>query len=315
MRWLGAAAFALLAGCGYVGPPLPPALYLPRPVADLRADVIGDRLIVRFTPPKLTTEDLPVTELRAITLFAGRGEAPFARERWAAVARQFQIPVAAETFELRASDFVGQELVLGLRTTGRTGRESDWSNLEIVPVAAPLTQPGNVVFESVPDAISLHWSGNAPRYRIARVVEGKLVPLAETSAAEYVDRAIVYGTRYDYVITGLAGERQQSMPSPPVSFTPTDSFPPGVPGRPSAITSGRAVDLSWTRSADDDLAGYNLYRATGDGPFEPLAQRVPLPAYNDTRVESGKRYRYTVSAVDVAGNESARSAEAAVQVE
>jgi fibronectin type 3 domain-containing protein len=64
------------------------------------------------------------------------------------------------------------------------------------------------------------------------------------------------------------------------------------------------------------LVGYNIVRATGDGPFTPLAQRVPLPAYTDTQVQSGQRYRYAVSAVDVVGNESERSTPpASVQVE
>jgi fibronectin type 3 domain-containing protein len=34
---------------------------------------------------------------------------------------------------------------------------------------------------------------------------------------------------------------------------------------------------------------------------------IDAPAYGDRQVEAGKRYRYTVSSVDQAGNESARS--------
>jgi hypothetical protein len=37
---------------------------------------------------------------------------------------------------------------------------------------------------------------------------------------------------------------------------------------------------------------------------------VKTPAYRDEAVASGKRYRYSVSAVDTRGNESARSEEA-----
>jgi hypothetical protein len=305
----------MLAGCGYVGPPLPPALNIPRQVTDLRAEVIGDKLIVHFTPPARTTEDLPITELRGITLYVGPGEAEFSRDRWSAAAARYQVDVTKTNVELLAAPFAGQQLVLGLRTTGRTGRESDWSNLEPFIVTTPLRQPAGLVFANLPDALQLKWTGNAPRYRISRVVDGKLETLEETDGAEYVDHAVVMGTRYEYVIVGMAGDKQQSVPSERFPFTPMDIFEPSVPSGLTAVASGRSVDLSWAGSADADLAGYNLFRAVGDGPFEALAQKVSLPAFTDVRVESGKRYRYVVSAVDAVGNESGRSNEAGVQVE
>ena len=62
-------------------------------------------------------------------------------------------------------------------------------------------------------------------------------------------------------------------------------------------------------SSDDDLAGYNLFRAVDDGLFEPYQRSLAIPAFHDASVETGKRYRYAVSSVDKAGNESARSEE------
>ena len=41
-------------------------------------------------------------------------------------------------------------------------------------------------------------------------------------------------------------------------------------------------------------------------PFPEVGDLVETPAYSDHAVESGKRYRYAVSAVDQLGNESAR---------
>ncbi len=318
-RLLATAAFALLAGCGYVGPPLPPALNMPQPIADLHVAQIGDKIIVGFTPPSLTTEDLPVTELRGITLYVGPGEAEFARDRWAATAQRFQIAVTRNEFEIPASEWVGQQVILSVRTTGRTGRESDWSNYSYLTVAAPLAKPGAITFTPMPDAVALKWTGNAPRYRVLRSVLSeatpKLEPIGETEAREYVDQATAYGTRYQYVILGLAGPDQQSLPSEPAVITPTDVFAPAMPAGLSAVAGGRTIDLSWSRNTEDDLDGYNLFRAVDAGPFEAWAQRVPLPAYTDTRVEAGKRYRYKVSAADKAGNESERSAEASAQVE
>ncbi len=313
---LAIAGLALLAGCGYVGPPLPPALNIPQPVKDLNAVQVGDKLLIHFTLPTLTTEEIPIAALRSVTLYAGTSEGEFSRERWAATASQYQVPVDATDFPLPVSpEWAGKHLIVSVRTTGTTGKESDFAEYQIIPVGTPLTPPTDIVFTPAPDVISLKWKGNAPRYRVLRSTADKFEPVGEVESPEYVDPSVTYGSRYTYVIVGLAGTKQESLPSASAEFTPTDIFPPTVPGSPTAVASARSVDLSWTRSADDDFAGYNIFRAVGDGPFELLEQRVPLPAYTDTRVESGKRYRYTISAVDMVGNESDRSAEAVAQVE
>jgi hypothetical protein len=314
-RLLATATFSLLAGCGYVGPPLPPALHIPKAITDLRVEEVGDKILVRFTPPKETTEGLPITGLRAITLYAGPGEVPFSPEIWSATARPFPISVTSGVVELKAADWVGKVLAFRVRTTGRTGRESDWSNTDILAVGTPLTAPANVAPKNVPDGVELKWTGNASRYRVMRSVDGKLESLAETDVPEYTDRSTVHGTRYEYVIIGLAGMNQQSLPSAPEAIIPADVFAPAVPAGLTAVAGAKSVDLSWTRSPDDDLAGYKIFRAVADGPFDLLAKGIALPAYTDSKVESGKRYRYTVSAVDNADNESDRSVEAAAQVE
>lgn len=61
---------------------------------------------------------------------------------------------------------------------------------------------------------------------------------------------------------------------------------------------------------DVDLDGYNIYRhEEGARPVKVNAEPVKTPAYRDAAVVSGKNYFYSVSAVDVRGNESARSEE------
>jgi fibronectin type 3 domain-containing protein len=71
------------------------------------------------------------------------------------------------------------------------------------------------------------------------------------------------------------------------------------------------IDLIWSPGKDVDIAGYNVYRHEISTPLEKLtAEPVQTPAFRDTRVEPGKTYFYSVSAVDRRGNESARSEEA-----
>ena len=71
------------------------------------------------------------------------------------------------------------------------------------------------------------------------------------------------------------------------------------------------IDLLWAPVIDADLAGYNLYRKeAGSSAVKVNSDLIKAPAYRDISVISGKTYSYAVSAVDVRGNESARSDEA-----
>lgn len=309
------AVFALSASCGYVGPPQPPALNLPQPIADLSAVQTGDKIVVRFTTPSQTTENLAITKLRTIELAVGT-DASFAN------AHRYQIPpgeLGAREFEIPARERIGQQVTLGIRTTGQSGRESDWSNRSFLIVGTPLSKPADVTPSNTAQGVALRWTGNAPRYRVFRSVLGDPMPVFETAGesdtAEFVDTLTVFGVRYAYIVMGLSGDSQESPRSEPVEIETVDKFAPAVPTGLSASSQGNAVDLSWTPSNEEDLGGYNLFRATDDGPFALYQRNLLLPAYHDAGVESGKRYRYSVSAIDKSGNESERSEETSATVE
>jgi len=111
----------------------------------------------------------------------------------------------------------------------------------------------------------------------------------------------------------------RSEASAPVMFTLHDIFPPAVPQ--GLLAAGFApegsakleVDLVWQPDTEADLAGYNVYRqvlaADGTaGLAVKLSDKpVQLPAFHDMSAEHGVGYRYTVTAVDAMGNESAAS--------
>ena len=75
-----------------------------------------------------------------------------------------------------------------------------------------------------------------------------------------------------------------------------------------AIPTPQSIELSWTRSTETDFRGYNIFRSIDNGPSERLAALVEDPTFTDSKIEPGKKYRYTISAVDLTGNESAQSA-------
>jgi hypothetical protein len=98
-----------------------------------------------------------------------------------------------------------------------------------------------------------------------------------------------------------------------------DVFPPAVPSGLQAVFSGVGqqpfVDLVWAPNGEADLAGYNLYRReAGRNSIKINQDPAKTPAYRDAAVQSGKKYFYSVTAVDVRGNESARSEEASEAV-
>jgi hypothetical protein len=102
--------------------------------------------------------------------------------------------------------------------------------------------------------------------------------------------------------------------TPEVKIFTHDIFPPAVPTGLQAVVSGPGqqlfIDLIWTPVMDADLAGYNIYRhEEGGAAVKMNSELVKTPAYRDTQVAIGKKYFYSVTAVDQRGNESARSAE------
>jgi hypothetical protein len=292
---------ALLAGCGYPGEPKPPTLEIPTRVTDLRAAEYGGNILVEFTLPTLTTEGLALTKVRSVELRVSAG-----------AASQNVNLKAAEPGPIHdaipASDWIGKDVLLTVRATGPKGKTSEWSNAVPLSVGVPLSVPANLVAENVAEGVRLRWQGPGPRYRIFRSFTD-LTPdrLAESDQPEYVDKTTSYGYMYKYFVQAItADDLRQSEISEVIAITPRDDFPPAVPAGLSAVAGVSAIELAWERNTEDDFRGYNVYRSTEGAAFEKVAALIDAPAYSDRQVEAGKRYRYTVSSVDQAGNESAR---------
>src|SRR5580658_2311038 len=73
----------VLLGCAAMGPPRPPSLELPKPPADLRAARKGDKVLLTWTVPVLTTDHQAVRSLGATRIC--RGSDPILKECGTAV--------------------------------------------------------------------------------------------------------------------------------------------------------------------------------------------------------------------------------------
>jgi hypothetical protein len=147
------------------------------------------------------------------------------------------------------------------------------------------------------------------------------------SPSQYFDQTFEWEKRYDYRATVVTGVSSPGKPevevegddTPVVQVFAHDVFPPAVPTGVQAVFSGTGqapfVDLVWSPDTEADLAGYNIFRREDGGQAVKLnSELVKAPAYRDGDIQTGKRYFYSVSAVDERNNESARSEETSEQI-
>jgi hypothetical protein len=305
--WVVSIAAALLSACGYVGPPMPPTLDIPARVTNFRAWEAGDNIEIEFVLPAKTTEDLPLTGVRSVEL---RIEEYSLENK---VVDTKLVPLrdvkpGPVTGQVPARDWIGKTLLLAVRATGPKGKASEWSNPSALTVIQPLTPPSMPKAQSVARGVELNWTGTGPRYRIFRAEgDGPPQTLAESKGPPYVDETTGYGTRYRYMVQAVAADNQWSLVSEAAEITPSDTFPPAVPEDVSAVPTPQSIELAWTRNTEADFRGYNIFRSVENGAFVQIAALVDVPAYSDSKIEAGKRYRYAISAVDLTGNESRRS--------
>lgn len=143
-----------------------------------------------------------------------------------------------------------------------------------------------------------------------------------------LDHSFEWEKTYDYratVVTLIAGEngtgqQVEGEDTPLVRVLAHDVFPPAVPAGVQAVFSGPGqkpfIDLVWTPNPEPDLAGYNVYRRdeSGGEAVKLNSDLIKSPAFRDNEVAPSHKYVYSVSAVDVRGNESRRSEEATESV-
>jgi len=309
------AAALTLASCGYVGEPMYPLLNIPTPVKDLAAVQRGAVIVYQFTQPALTTEG-KAAKVGELEIRAAAAQGAFDLGNWYSRSVPIQAKPDASGHvrsEIPAGPWIGKDLILGVKVFGANHRDAGWSNFATVTVIDPLPKPANVEAQAVAEGVRVTWQGPAGQYRVLRRAEsGKDFALVATvDAPEWLDAAAEYGKQYTYLIQAVkkAGVSEaESDLSDPREITPIDKFPPAVPTGLNAIIAADHIELVWDRNTEPDFALYRLYRGVAGGALEKLADIPDTPSYSDTKVESGKQYRYALSAVDRLNNESNQSA-------
>lgn len=301
-----------------MGDPLPPLANIPATVTDLAAIQRGDRIVVQFSLPTLTTEGIEIRSPLEVDLRASTAAIePFSSAAWAEQAK----PIPSVPFkdghariEVPASGWIGKEVTLGVRVVGSNGKESNWSNFVNVPVVPAPAVPAAAEAKATAKGVLLTWQGAPGEFRIFRRAnkETEFVRVADVNQEQWTDPNSQFGTFYSYVIQRVVrmanGHEAESDLSTALTINPQDTFPPSAPTGLHAIPASGSIELSWENNSESDLAGYRVYRAAPAGNWDGIAV-TETPGFSDRNVEKGKSYRYAVTAVDHSGNESTRSSE------
>ncbi len=336
-------------GCATPGPPQPPSLKVPKPITDLSAAKTGGSVALSWTAPKETTDDENLRRpgktrvCRDFSTSTAGDDVHNSSDHCTMIAEVPSLVGVHQEYSDRIPPDLAQKtglLVYRLQVFSSEGRADDPSKAVIVPIAPTLPSPRGLRLEAGRQGITVAWK-NAPApqaegveffYLILRRDTGSSewkeihrLPAADASAhpeLSYQDTAPEFGHDYDYAVAplsrfALGGQEYEVRgdQSEPQTIGFRDVFPPAAPSGLQAVYAGvpgqDAIDLSWNPEQERDLAGYNIYRhEEGAPPARLNGELLAAPAYHDGKVSAGRRYFYSVTAVDSHGVESKPSVEA-----
>lgn len=218
------------------------------------------------------------------------------------------------------------------------GNESDMSNAALAQVVdhepPPSPRDLEATFQPNDDggSVRLQWSvANVPpdlrtfqvlRRRLGEGTGPTSYAQANTMAVRdttFADAGVgresefAEGAFYHYAVVAIDSARNISD-STFARIQIPDRTAPEPPSEIQALNEeGVRTLVKWTPATALDVTTYRVYRQVGNGP-DTLWTEVPSDVHHvaDDRVETGRRYQYTVSAVDSVGNEGPRSAPAEI---
>lgn len=331
------------AGCGKIGDPLPPIPRAPLVIEELQVVQQGTELIVSF-PLVRTARAAKLQRIEVYRLAESASDPQGVTvETFSARANLVtsieQIPDKTSTITYRdaldlKSSARNQRYRYAVRLVNQAGQAADFSNYAvIVPLFDLALPPGELKVAQQERQIDLAWSapaanesGTAPAnvagYNVYRREADKVVKLnaQPLTTPRFADRGFAFGAEYQYTVRALSllpGSASlttaiESNESAPLAHLPKDTFAPVAPNPVTIASIGGLVSLFWPLNQETDVAGYNIYRAeSGQTPSSQWlklnSQLHKTASFRDDRVQVGKEYFYQVTALDIYGNESARS--------
>ncbi|MDP2685375.1 MAG: fibronectin type III domain-containing protein [bacterium] len=210
--------------------------------------------------------------------------------------------------------------------------DSNPIGIDDISVNNPKTGASLVVFWKLPafinfDKVVIYRSTNAgqPGEQIASI---DVSPADSLKVDSYKDVDLNNNTNYYYLVDPQISEEISDsdrnlnvnptvVSGQQVSGVPSDEIAPASPSNIQVIgTSDGEMKLSWNNPDDEDLDKINIYRSTEKGSlgiiineissdeFEEYMREGNNMIYVDQQIKLNTVYYYTVTSIDVSGNES-----------
>ena len=338
-----------LLGCGVPGAPQPPSTGIPKFVGDLKAVRKGNTVTLTWTMPTETSDGELIRKAGKMLVQRALSTGHDAELNFQVISELPLEPTLKEDRgdEATAKDSLtsllsttGAEYALyQVLAQSQSGKSFGLPNRVSVPLVLTLQPPQKVQVKAIAAGIRISWEQNVPAkresrittqyvWRVMRKQEGandavmvRQLP-ASNEQLVVLDSAIEWEKNYQYWVVPVTlwqdGNRKGEIEgddSPVATILAHDSFPPAAPSGMQAVytaVTGQPsfIDITWTPNAEPDLAGYNVYRHVENEPAVKInTELVKTPRFADPGIQPGMKYFYSVSAVDLRGNESGRSEE------
>lgn len=336
-------ALVLLTGlsCGKRGAPLPPVERVPQRV-ELAGFQRGSNVVLSWKMPARNAGKNSVLNINRVDIYrlAEPANSPLTLSEEEFASRSVLIatvPVADADFGLKTVthrdklEFAGQaaRLRYAVRLVNASGQKAAFSNfLLIEPASRVAAAPTSLSAEISQDAVTLTWTpptsnadGTTPinilGYDIYRSTSekepAKLLNKAPVTATTFTDEFFDFGKEYFYFVRAVSSGSEagpiESDESNIVRVMPVDSFAPSAPEAITLAAGQNVISIFFAVNPEKDIAGYKIYRSTD--PELPKAEWTLLTpvllttnTFQDTKVESGKKYFYYITAADKTGNVS-----------
>lgn len=199
-------------------------------------------------------------------------------------------------YQVSAVDAAGNESDKSAQSSASTQQDSEEPAV-----------PGNVTATAVSmTQVNVNWTASTDNvevtgYNIYR--NGGKIGVSTTTS--YSDTGLTPATQYSYTVSAVDAKGNESDKSPSVAVsTNSDTEAPSMPTNVTAMpVSMTQINLNWTVSTDNiGVVGYNIYRNGTKVGTSPTA------SYQDTNLERGTQYAYTITALDAVGLQSVPSA-------
>ncbi|MFD9003085.1 fibronectin type III domain-containing protein [Streptomyces sp. NPDC059582] len=177
----------------------------------------------------------------------------------------------------------------------------------------PLTPAGtSVSYDKATGKAKIAWAKNNEMdlagYRVYRRLKDAAfgsTPLATTTSTSYTDTPPATGAVYYYEVRAYDRAGNVSAGSADQAVVSADHTAPAIPTGLSSAAASDGLRVRW--SAVEGAASYRIYRAAAPQGTYALVGSTDQASYVDTSAAEDVSYSYRVTALDTAGNESARS--------